>query len=55
MPPTLLKKRLHRSCFSVNIDKFLGTTFCVEHLRWTLLKIVEEFLKSLNLTLVGFA
>ena len=40
---TLFKKRLHHSCFPVNITKFLRTAFCMEHLKWLLLKMGEEF------------
>ena len=29
-----LKKRLFRSCFPANFEKFLRTTFFTEHLRW---------------------
>ena len=39
---TLLKKKLRHSCFPVNITKCLRTAFCMEHLRWLLLKMVEE-------------
>ena len=45
----LLKMRLHYCCFSVNITKFLRTAFCMEHLQWLPLKIVEEFLRNSNL------
>ena len=48
---TFLKRRLHHICFLVNIAKFLNTTFCMEHLRWLLLKMIEEFLRNSNLTL----
>ena len=37
---TLLKKRLSRRCFPVNIVKFLRTSFLTEHLRWLLLLTV---------------
>ena len=32
-----IKKRLQRSCFPVNIAKFLRITSSIEHLRWLLL------------------
>ena len=41
----LFKKRLHYSCFPVNIIKLLRTAFCMEHLRWLFLKMVE-FLRN---------
>ena len=34
---TLTKKRLWHRYFSVNVSKFVRTTFFVEHLRWLLL------------------
>ena len=37
-PATLLKKRLWRRCFPVNLAKFLRTPFFTEHLRWLLLE-----------------
>ena len=40
-PATLLKKRLWRRCFPVNLAKFLRTTFLIEHLRWLLLTILK--------------
>ena len=43
---TLLKKRLHCSCFPENIANFLRTAFCLEHLQWLLLKLDEEFLRD---------
>ena len=46
---TLFQKKLHHSCFPVNITKFLRTAFCIQHLRWLLLKIVEKFLRNSNL------
>ena len=53
---TLLKKRLHHACFPENIvnTEILRTDFCMEHLRWLLLKMVEQFLRNSNLTLEGF-
>ena len=53
---TLLKKRLHHACFPVNIvnTEILRTDFCMEHLCWLLLKMVEQFLRNSNLTLEGF-
>ena len=51
---TLLKKKLHHSCFLVNVAKYLKTPFCMEHLWWLLLKIVEEFPGNTNLTSEGF-
>ena len=52
----LLKKRLWRRCFSVNLAKFLRTAFLIEHLRWLpltleLLKIVFYSMGSPNLQL----
>ena len=41
----LFKKRLHYCCFPANIIKFLRTAFCMEHLRWLFLKMVE-FLRN---------
>ena len=49
-----LKKRLHHSCFPVNIANFSKTTFCMKHLWWLLLKMVEEFLRSSNVILEDF-
>ena len=40
-PATLLKKRLWRRCFPVNLAKFLRTTFLIEPLRWLLLTILK--------------
>ena len=37
-PATLLKKRLWRRCFPVNVAKFLRTPFVSEHLWWLLLQ-----------------
>lgn len=50
---TLLWKGLHQSCFPVNIAKFSRAASCMEHLRWLLLQMVEEFLKNSNLTIEG--
>ena len=36
-PATLLKKRLHPRCFSVNSVKFLRTSVFTEHLQWLVL------------------
>ena len=36
-PATLLKKRLWRRCFSVNVVKFLRTPFYMQHLWWLFL------------------
>ena len=41
----LFKKRLHYCCFPANITKFLRTAFCMEHLRWLFLKMVQ-FLRN---------
>ena len=38
---------------AANIAKFLKA-FCMEHLRWLLLKMVEEFKRNSNLTLERF-
>ena len=51
---TLLKQKLHHSCFRVNIKKKFKNTFSMEYLRWLLLKIIEEFLRNSNLTWKGF-
>ena len=34
-----IKKRLQRSCFPVNIAKFLRITSSIAHLRWLLLSV----------------
>ena len=44
-PATLLKKRPFRSSLPVNIAKVLKILFFVDHLRWLLLKMIEEFLR----------
>ena len=49
-PATLLKKRPQHRCFPVNITKCLRIAFFMEHLRWLLLKMVEEFLRISNST-----
>ena len=41
-PPNLLKKRLWRSCFSVNFVKFLRRPFYIEHLWWLLLDFTSN-------------
>ena len=41
-PATLLKKRLWHRCFLVNFEKFLGTPFLTEHLRWLLLQVFTK-------------
>ena len=43
----LFKKRLYHSCFLVNITKFLGAAFCMEHLQRLLLKMVEFLINSI--------
>ena len=40
--------------FSCEYRKFLRKAFCMEHLQWLLLKMVEVFLRNSNLTLEGF-
>ena len=37
-PATLLQKRLRHRCFPVNFEKFLGTLFFIEHIRWIIFK-----------------
>ena len=37
-----IKKRLQHRCLPVNIAKFIRTPFCREHLRWLLLKGIEN-------------
>ena len=39
-PATLLKNKLHHSCFPVNIAKFSRIAFCMGHIRWLHLKMV---------------
>ena len=46
----LLKRRPQHRCFPVNIATCLRITFFMEHLRWLLLKMVEEFLRISNST-----
>ena len=41
-PATSLKKRLWYRCFPVNFVKFLRTPFCIEQLRWLILKHVSR-------------
>ena len=41
----LLKNRPLHSCFPVNITECLRMAFCMEHLPWLLLKMVEEFVR----------
>ena len=48
----LLKMRLHYCCFSVNITKFLRTAFCMEHLQWLLLKMVEFLRNSILIRVI---
>ena len=36
------KKRLWHGCFPVNFAKFLRTQFLTEHLRWLLLKQIQQ-------------
>ena len=43
-----IKKRMQQGCFPVDFAKFLRTAFFMEHLRWLLLKMVEEFLRISN-------
>ena len=45
-PATLLKKRIWHRCFPVNFEKFLRTSFFIEHLRWLLLWGTKYWLKS---------
>ena len=52
---TLLKKRLHKkkrdfTVVSCENYEIFNNTFCMEHLRWLLLKIAEEFLRNSNLS-----
>ena len=54
MSGALLKKRVHHSRFPVNFVEILKTAFCMKHLRWLLLKMVEEFLRNSSLALEGF-
>ena len=34
-----IKRRLQQRCFPVNIAKFLGTVFSIEHFWWLLLEL----------------
>ena len=47
-PENLFKKRPQQRCFPVNITKWLRKAFFIGHIRWLLLKIVEEFLRISN-------
>ena len=51
----LLKRRPQHRCFPVNIATCLRITFFMEHLRWLLLKMVEEVLRISNSTREIFA
>ena len=50
-PAFLLKKRLWHRCFPVKFVKFLRTPFCIKHLWWLLLNIVQHIWKKfINIT-----
>ena len=42
----LLKKRLWHGSFPVNFEKFLRTSFYIEHLRWLLLYLLHTLFRS---------
>ena len=46
MLATLLKKRLQRKYFPMNIAKLLRTPFFIEHLEWLLLQVLSLMLVS---------
>ena len=46
MACNLMKKRPHHGCLPVNITKYLGVGFFMEHFRWLLLKLVEIFVQK---------
>ena len=41
-PANLFKKKLLHTCFPVNFTIFLRTPFITEHLRWMLLRLIDQ-------------